>query len=369
MKKKWSLIYLNDLAQLQTWLEDQAAQGWYLAGCHLGSIAVFRRDERRAVRYRLEPIDRPPAQVPAAERRAFYAEAGWAYVDTILGLYDVYAAGDPSARDLYTDADTLRAAVLAQTRRAKQTALLPLAGLGMLAAGLLFLLASYWSGALSARFLLEMGSDLHYQYWRLVLLIWTAIGLRGLADLVIARRQIRRLEREGLESYRVYPKGPLARLGGLLRMRWALWVVLPAVVVGLLAGIEARYATVPLEELPEGVYVPAGELFPGGEERDVTAFEKGASFFAAAHFRVYQEPLDTDRRRRDVTTNFYEARWEELAERALEEQLASWRTQYGDREPVRIGTDRADEAWKLNWDSRWCVAVRQGRRLLFINVQ
>lgn len=369
MKKKWSLIYLNDLTQLQTWLEDQAAQGWYLAGCHLGSIAVFRREERRAVRYRLEPIDRPPAQVPAAERRAFYAEAGWAYVDTILGLYDVYAAGDPAARDLYTDADTLRTAVQVQARRAAQTALLPLKGLGALAVGVLALLVFYWSGALSARSLLEMGSDLHYQYWCLVLLVWTLIGLRGLADLVIARRQIRRLEREGLESYRVYPKGPLARLGSLLRMRWVLWAALAAVVAGLLTGIGSRYATVPLEELPEGVCVPAGELFPGGEEGDITAFEKDASLFAAAHFRVYQEPLDADKRRRDVITNYYEARWEELAERALEEQLEAWRTQYGDREPVRIGTDRADEAWKLNWDSRWCVAVRQGRRLLLIEVR
>ena len=138
---------------------------------------------------------------------------------------------------------------------------------------------------------------------------------------------------------------------------------------GLLTGIGSRYATVPLEELPEGVYVPAGELFPGGEERDITAFEKDASLFAAAHFRVCQEPLDADGKRWDVTTNFYEARWEALAERALEEQMTEWLTRYGDREPVRIGTDRADEAWKLNWDSRWCVAVRQGRRLLLIEVR
>lgn len=63
MKKKWSLIYLSDLTQLQTWLEDQAREGWLLEDAGGGNthgaapcFAHFVRGGGGAVRCRLVPM-------------------------------------------------------------------------------------------------------------------------------------------------------------------------------------------------------------------------------------------------------------------------------------------------------------------------
>ena len=80
-------VELFDMAGLEHWLSDMAAQGLHLVKLN-HDTARFRRGEPvPGVRFGLEitgvsDIDR--------ERNAAYQEAGWTYVTTLRNLYYVY---------------------------------------------------------------------------------------------------------------------------------------------------------------------------------------------------------------------------------------------------------------------------------------
>lgn len=80
-------VELFDMAGLEHWLSDMAAQGLHLVKLN-HDTARFRRGEPvSGVRFGLEitgvaDIDR--------ERNAAYQEAGWTYVTTLRNLYYVY---------------------------------------------------------------------------------------------------------------------------------------------------------------------------------------------------------------------------------------------------------------------------------------
>ena len=194
--------------------------------------------------------------------------------------------------------------------------------------------------------------------------------LLGVADLLSAKRQRRQLESEGLDPYRLYPKGLRARFRGLLRSYWFTYGIFAAaliIAVALGAGGSRVTERMPASQLPGAVYASAEELFPGGEDVDAQGYGWRATLSSPLLF-IHQELLDAEGRRRQADTQYYGARWEWLAEKALAERLEEWRVKYGDREPVQIETGRADEVWKLNWGFRWCVAARKGGQLLFIEV-
>ena len=100
--KKRMLIPDNswDIGAVESWLEDQAAEGWHLTECW-GRRARFQREEPKRVRYRLMPFPDEFMQ-SKVEREALYADLGWRFVANRWD-YQVYVCEDPAAAELETD--------------------------------------------------------------------------------------------------------------------------------------------------------------------------------------------------------------------------------------------------------------------------
>ena len=90
-----------DVAANETWLEDQAAQGWHLTGM-TGWSGVFEKGKPKICRYRMQPVPQRK-QVRPAEMIELYGSLGWQYVCTLQGLFYVWRSEDPGAPELDTD--------------------------------------------------------------------------------------------------------------------------------------------------------------------------------------------------------------------------------------------------------------------------
>ena len=106
MKKKEKLVkkYLPvepfDMAGLEQWLSDMAAQGLYVQKIN-GEQAKFRLGPPSSgVRYALDVSG--PCDIDH-ERNENYAQMGWDYVTTLTSMYYVYRSQDQSAPELHTD--------------------------------------------------------------------------------------------------------------------------------------------------------------------------------------------------------------------------------------------------------------------------
>lgn len=102
-----------DVAGLQSWLEEMAAEGLLLHRFRLGSnFAVFFGGEPKAVRYRLSATRRLPGlldsaisdhpDLPDEEEWQLSAAAGWRFVTGLAEFY-IYRCEDPAAPELNTD--------------------------------------------------------------------------------------------------------------------------------------------------------------------------------------------------------------------------------------------------------------------------
>ena len=92
---------IYDTAANESWLEDQAAQGWHLTGM-AGWRGIFQRGEPAQVRYRMQPVGKKKER-PAEEVRDLYGALGWEYVCTLENLFHIWRCDDPSAPELDTD--------------------------------------------------------------------------------------------------------------------------------------------------------------------------------------------------------------------------------------------------------------------------
>ena len=111
-------VELFDMAGLEHWLSDMAAQGLHLVKLN-HDTARFRRGEPvSGVRFGLEitgvaDIDR--------ERNAAYQEAGWTYVTTLRNLYYVYRTERADAPPLHTDPVTQSETLTPLIRRTRRS--------------------------------------------------------------------------------------------------------------------------------------------------------------------------------------------------------------------------------------------------------
>lgn len=91
---------LYDVAGLEEWFAQMAAQGLHLASCGAERAAFERGDPTPGVRYRLEAqgyYENDP------DKNRDYGEFGWEYVTTIRGMFYVFRTADPAAPELHTD--------------------------------------------------------------------------------------------------------------------------------------------------------------------------------------------------------------------------------------------------------------------------
>jgi len=99
VKKKFP-YELYDVAGLEDWFAQMAAQGYHLEDCW-GDKAQFTLGEpKHNVRYRLEA--QQTYQYDWNKDRE-YAEQGWHHVTTIIGFFYIFRCDDPEIEELHTD--------------------------------------------------------------------------------------------------------------------------------------------------------------------------------------------------------------------------------------------------------------------------
>lgn len=89
-----------DIPAVESWLEEQAREGWLLETYLLG--IRLRRGEPGQVRYRLEPWNGPVGE-PDDSQRALYEELGWEYVCDWVRPFRVFRSTAPNPVELHTD--------------------------------------------------------------------------------------------------------------------------------------------------------------------------------------------------------------------------------------------------------------------------
>ena len=111
-------VELFDMAGLEHWLSDMAAQGLHLVKLNHDTARFRRGEPGSGVRFGLEStgvadIDR--------ERNAAYQEAGWTYVTTLRNLYYVYRTERADTPPLHTDPVTQSETLTPLIRRTRRS--------------------------------------------------------------------------------------------------------------------------------------------------------------------------------------------------------------------------------------------------------
>lgn len=135
VRKLWP-FHIYDLEEAQSWLEAQAAAGWYLAGITF-CVAKFRRGTPQKVRYRMEPSG--DEDHPDTGKTETYAAYGWNWAATWAGKYHIYLSADDSSAELFSDSETL---ALAMKKRIRSELIGAVIEVGMAAGYFLILLYS-----------------------------------------------------------------------------------------------------------------------------------------------------------------------------------------------------------------------------------
>ena len=91
---------LYDVAGLEDWFSQMAAEGYHLVDCWQNKAEFTVATPKENVRFRLEAVQ--TYQYDWNKDRA-YAEAGWDHVTTILGFYYIFRCDDPEMEELHTD--------------------------------------------------------------------------------------------------------------------------------------------------------------------------------------------------------------------------------------------------------------------------
>lgn len=207
--KRTRYVHLYDTAQIQAWLEDQAAQGWFLedaggmdnwaSSLCFGSFAA---GPARAVRFRMVPMRTEgggafTANIPEPGRDMLelYEGMGWRYVCGIRDYY-VFRADDPSAPEPFTDGES-RAYTLRKASDLQRNHML------LAIVGALLNVGSYWP----------------------VTVMCALMALLSLRRYVAALRRLKQEEAEELEDREAYRDAWYLRWGDLL-LNLMPWLVL-----------------------------------------------------------------------------------------------------------------------------------------------
>ena len=91
---------LYDVAGLEDWFSQMAAEGYHLVDCWQNKAEFTVATPKENVRYRLEAVE--TYQYDWNKDRA-YAEAGWDHVTTILGFFYIFQCDDPVIPEIHTD--------------------------------------------------------------------------------------------------------------------------------------------------------------------------------------------------------------------------------------------------------------------------
>ena len=91
---------LYDVAGLDDWFSQMAAEGYHLVDCWQNKAEFTVATPKENVRYRLEAVE--TYQYDWNKDRA-YEEMGWHHVATILGFFYIFQCDDPVVPEIHTD--------------------------------------------------------------------------------------------------------------------------------------------------------------------------------------------------------------------------------------------------------------------------
>lgn len=340
--------FLCDVAAIETWLEDRAAQGYRLVDFK-GTNGIFVRDEPKPCRYRLGPLPKKET-APAPELAAAYQEMGWTYAATIGRAFHVWRCDDPAAPELDTD-PVVQAEGYGYLKRRLLRELLwaPLAVLLLIALEVWLRLGDEF----------PLWSVLHDQAPGLLPFRAAAIAA-ALAAALWEYRGIRRL------LHRLKTGVPLDRPAPY-RWQKCLSKIMTVLIVclycsnlasGLLGGFW------PMSDPKEALRVDLAALDPGAAVERTSADMKIHELAP----RMYRTSQSSAGFARSLHTEYYHLCAAALAP-ALERDLLRWRTHYGDSAMEQLEGTPLDSFWWREVDGGQEVVAVLGRNILLLQYE
>ena len=340
--RKINPMDLCDVSAVQAWLEDLAAEGWYLR--RYGPIrSEFQRGEpNQAVRCRLEPFRKKDEAEPDAERKAAYWELGWQYATTRRPFH-IWQCSDPEAPELETDPVLQEEAYRYLLRRARRESVLNLV---LLSALLLFYIGGV---VLNPIGIIENDSYMPWAEIPLFAIILVALLVAVQRDVTAVRLSRSLKTGELLPDRRPYRSARWKNT-----VYWGIYVLfLVSQLLSCLYG-QTHAASgrpfVPVDQWEDPVpYVSMAELDPAAEPATASAIDfRGRPLLGTAWWIHESEyyPTDVeewDRQKADAAaslqTRYYRFRSSFLADLA-EKQLLRRR----DGQPFRLLSDDLEQA-------------------------
>lgn len=340
--------FLGDVAAIETWLEDWAAQGYRLTGFK-GMYGIFVQAEPQSCRCRLEPLAKKE-KAPALDRAEAYREMGWVYVATMGKAFHVWRCDDPAAPELDTDPVVQAEGYGYLKRRLLRELLwLPLAVLLLLALGV-------WAYTLED---FPLWSVLHEQAPG-VLTLWAVAVPALLAAAVWEYRVMRRLIHRLKTGIPLDRPAPYRRQRRLARLAMALCICLICsnLASDLLGGFWS------MRDPEKALVVDLAVLDPEAAVEHTSAQVK-VHELAPRMYRTSQFTADLSR---SLQTEYYHLRAAALVP-ALERDVLGWRTRYGDSAMERLEDSRLDSFWWRDTGGRQEVVAVLGRNVLFLGYE
>lgn len=340
--------FLCDVAAIETWLEDRAAQGYRLIDFRRMN-GIFVRDEPTPCRYRLEPLSKKET-APDPDRAEAYQEMGWTYAATLGRAFHVWRCDDPAAPELDTD-PVVQAEGYGYLKRRLLRELLwmPLAVLLLVALEVWFCLRDefpLWSvlydqapGILTFR-AVAMAAVLAAAVWE----------YRGI------RRLLHRLK-TGVPLDRPAPYRWQKRLSKIMTVL-IVCLYCSNLVSDLLGGFW------PMRDPAEALCVDLAVLDPEAAVEHTSADFKVHELAPRMH-RTSQSTADFAR---SLHAEYYCLRTAALAP-ALERDLLKWRTHYGENAMEQLDGTPLDGFWWRDTGNSQEVVAALGRNVLFLRYE
>ena len=318
---------LYDVAGLEDWFSQMAAEGYHLVDCWQNKAEFTVATPKENVRYRLEAVE--TYQYDWNKDRA-YEEMGWHHVATILGFFYIFQCDDPVVPEIHTDPEIQSWTMKKLIRRQWFTMLwLPLCWAFMMRdqVGRLVKWPMYQlRESLLTDPMLMLNAFL-------VLLLLYFLWTQGTMITMLSRLKKRLASGLPMDRTKRYPRSVWKHFSGRVGA-----IVYLAVIVIVFVQISREPLNVVAEDYP---HVSLEEVIPGQYKyTQVQSFWTGASLekslFVPVHFKYGDAGhlKDSDERVRTYL-NYYETRFDWVAKIMLKGSMQAINVDFAEHEEMR----------------------------------
>ena len=300
---------LYDVAGLEDWFSQMAAEGYHLVDCWQNKAEFTVATPKENVRYRLEAVE--TYQYDWNKDKA-YSEAGWEHVTTILGFFYIFQCDDPMVPELHTD-PTIQSWTMRKLIRKQWF--------------LMIWMPLYWAfmqreviGGLvnspmeQLKNLLLIEPLMYLSVLTILILVyfcWT----QGTMIWMLTRLKKRLASGLPMDRTKRYPRSILRHFSG-----WVLLILFFVTFFFLFKDINKQSEPVNVADYP---HVNLEDVIPGRYDyAEEVSFWTGASleksFFVPVHFEYGDAGVMEDYSRVRTYLHYYETRWEWTADVLLQ---------------------------------------------------